>query len=157
MAEHTWIHIGFEGQRCVRCGKLASDFGVEMNSQAFLPCEGGAFAALGQAPFSQTAPVGVDIQGLYLQRLDAALAEKDREIAEWRAAAAQHLAERNNLVDECIRYVERISDLEAKLAPAAFTASDLPNPPRRPDGTLAPAPKPLPALKPAGDPRRVGG
>lgn len=35
--------------------------------------------------------------------------------------------------------------------------SDLPPAPRRPDGTLAPEPKPWAAPRQAGDPRRVGG
>lgn len=61
----------------------------------------------------------------------------------------------------------RIADLENQLYPllrerhaaAAFVAvaSDLPDLPRRPDGTLAPQPKPWGAPKPNGDPRRIGG
>ena len=39
----------------------------------------------------------------------------------------------------------------------APTPADLPVPPRRPDGTLAPQPKPFPVLKQASDRRLIGG
>jgi len=42
-------------------------------------------------------------------------------------------------------------------APTPLTAPDLPPPARRPDGTLAPQPKPFPMLKQASGSRRVGG
>ena len=50
--------------------------------------------------------------------------------------------------------------LAMKQASATFgdpTPADLPPPPRRPDGTLAPQPKPFPVLKQASASRRVGG
>lgn len=37
------------------------------------------------------------------------------------------------------------------------TPSDLPDPPKRPDGTLAPQAKPIVLPRPNGDPRRIGG
>lgn len=51
-----------------------------------------------------------------------------------------------------------IEMLDKRLGAAAFGAAyDLPDPPRRPDGTLAPQGKPWAPPKPVGDARRVGG
>lgn len=51
-----------------------------------------------------------------------------------------------------------VSALTAVPAPSGSTAPvDIPDPPRRSDGTLAPQGKPWTPPKPAGDPRRVGG
>lgn len=48
--------------------------------------------------------------------------------------------------------------LDKRLGVAAFSAaSDLPDPPRRPDGTLAPQGKPWAPPPPVGDTRRIGG
>ncbi len=51
-----------------------------------------------------------------------------------------------------------IAELTAKLG--AFgdpTPKDLPDPPRRPDGTRVPEPKPFPVVKAGSDMRRIGG
>lgn len=51
-----------------------------------------------------------------------------------------------------------IAELNAKLATFGDpTPADLPDPPRRPDGTLVPQAKPLPVVRVGGDPRRIGG
>lgn len=49
-----------------------------------------------------------------------------------------------------------IEMLDKRLGAAAFGASDLPDPPRRPDGTLVPQPKPWAPPKDAGVSRRIG-
>jgi hypothetical protein len=59
-------------------------------------------------------------------------------------------------------YIDRIAALEAELASlrSAFSdpaPADLPDPPRRPDGTLAPQPKPWTPPKQSEPQRRVGG
>lgn len=54
----------------------------------------------------------------------------------------------------------RIAELEELLSAFQFpdsVSADLPDPPRRPDGTLVPAAKPWSAPRPAGDARRIGG
>lgn len=93
-----------------------------------------------------------------------------QQIEGWTAPAAQYWeSERANLLEIAIDQANRINSLEAEnaalkaaldLARVGFgdpTPADLPDPPRRPDGTLLPQPKPWSAPKPgAADSRRVG-
>lgn len=52
-------------------------------------------------------------------------------------------------------YNDRVS--KAQLVSFIGVTSDTPEPPRRPDGTLAPQPKPWSPPKPTGNPARIGG
>lgn len=86
--------------------------------------------------------------GNVLAKYDAqtvCLADKDREILMLRAERDvwQKL------------YNDRVS--QAQLVSFTGATSDMPDPPRRPDGTLVPTAKPWGAPKPSGDPRRIGG
>ncbi len=63
--------------------------------------------------------------------------------------------------ERCVALEAELTALRLQLAaqaPAAFgPATDTADPPRRPDGTLAPAARPLPTLRPGRDTRRIGG
>lgn len=52
-------------------------------------------------------------------------------------------------------YNDRVS--QAQLVSFTGATSDMPDPPRRPDGTLAPQPKPWSPPRPTGNPARIGG
>jgi hypothetical protein len=83
--------------------------------------------------------------------------DKNETIARLKGESAEEMTSPTSNV----LYYDRMVDLlEAKLAALTSvdpTPADLPDPPRRADGTLAPQGKPFPVLKAAGDARRVGG
>lgn len=101
-----------------------------------------------------------------IYRAMAALAPTGDLLAEWNKLV------RHDLIDRCAEkdleiaalrterdgwqklYEDRVN--RAQLVSFGAT-SDTPEPPRRPDGTLAPTAKPWGAPKPSGDPRRIGG
>lgn len=101
---------------------------------------------------------------------DARIAVLEAENAELKARSAMLKAEGRGLQRTwdslCASNRAEIRDLKTEnaatrdeLAPrlGPLIAADLPDPPRRPDGTLAPQPKPLPVLTTQGPSRRVGG
>lgn len=51
----------------------------------------------------------------------------------------------------------RVRELELAAFTGTSAPTDIPDPERRPDGTLKPTPKPWTAPKPDGNPRRIGG
>lgn len=97
--------------------------------------------------------------------------DQAREQATLRNAAIEvkdaRIADLENQLYPLLR--QRLAELQRKtpvydkarrtIVPAfVAAASDLPDPPRRPDGTLVPQPKPWgPPPKVGGDPRRIGG
>lgn len=73
----------------------------------------------------------------------------------------------NQLLIDPLNWAVCVAELEAENAAlrqqlatfvgADSTPADLPDPPRRPDGTLKPQPKPWTPPKDKGDPKRIGG
>lgn len=82
------------------------------------------------------------------ERIEALEAEKIAYHAAWHRHAQFIRVDRDN----ALRALAAFTD-----PPSRQGSSDLPDPPRRPDGTLAPQPKPWTPPKANGDARRIGG
>lgn len=117
------------------------------------------------------APRDTYMSGLpFVAAKDARIAALEAENAELKARSAMLKAEGRGLQRTwdslCASYRAEIRDLKTENAATRdelaqrlgpLIAADLPDPPRRPDGTLVPQPKPLPMLTTHGPSRRVGG
>jgi hypothetical protein len=80
-------------------------------------------------------------------------AQQAAENAAWLEAEAEGDKLILELQARCRELFAQVSSLTTGFGPA----TDTPDPPRRLDGTLAPAAKPLPVLKTVGDGRRISG
>ena len=153
-------------------GRPASQVSLKAASESEIPVteqqECGNLCALGHVNYDANGREHAKIKEYHTTQIqnEARVAALNEKLGKAQAQAVRPPEEAAKFVtmDEQVGYWrERARSAEQKLlsrftpANAPSLGGDLPDPPRRPDGTLAPAPRPWSAPKPGGDLRRVGG